>query len=181
MSIPPKYLHFEEGQLVRLAQVGDDLAFEALVRLRQSLVRNFMRRLCNNVTLADDLAQLVFLSAWRAIGKLNDHRRYGAWLKAIAVNTWKQHLRQSANTELQLNNEALEASQQEYINENHGQKLDLDRSLQLLLPDARLCIILSFEWGMSHQEICEHTNLALGTVKSHLRRSMDVLQKAMEN
>ena len=37
------------------ARSGDRSAFEELVRRRQSWLRNLMRRLCNDVTLADAL------------------------------------------------------------------------------------------------------------------------------
>jgi DNA-directed RNA polymerase specialized sigma24 family protein len=45
-------------------------AFSELVRRRQSWLRNLLRRLCRDPVLADDLAQQVFLQAWRSLSTL---------------------------------------------------------------------------------------------------------------
>jgi RNA polymerase sigma-70 factor (ECF subfamily) len=56
----------DERAVLALAICGETAAFSELVRRRQSWLRNFLRRLCVDPTLADDLAQQVFLQAWRA-------------------------------------------------------------------------------------------------------------------
>ena len=55
----------DERAVLALAICGDITAFSELVRRRQSWLRNLLRRLCRDPTLADDLAQQVFLQAWR--------------------------------------------------------------------------------------------------------------------
>lgn len=37
-------------------------------------------------------------------------------------------------------------------------------------PDARLCVMLAYNEGMSHAEISDSTSIPLGTVKSHIAR-----------
>lgn len=59
-----------EALIVSLARTGDRSAFADLVRRRQSSIRNLMRRFCSDTTLADDLAQQVFLQVWRKIHTL---------------------------------------------------------------------------------------------------------------
>jgi len=146
-----------------------------------------MRRLCNDSTLADDLAQQVFLSAWQSISKLNNPNHFGSWLKTIAVNTWKQHFRRFQK-EYELNKQAVEqheSTSKNNVNTTYQQfsthTIDLDKHLQILPHNARLCVTLAFEWGMSHQEISAHTDIPLGTVKSHIKRSMDSLKSAFSN
>lgn len=178
MTDPHKYLKFEESQLVRLAKAGDDLAFEALIIKRQSLVRNFMLHLCNDQTLADDLAQQVFLQAWRSIKKIKEVHAYGGWLKTIAVNVWRQYGRDHASKEQKIDAiEDLASVPEDSRHENHGESLDLDKCLQFVPEDIRLCIVLSFEWGMSHSEISSATSLPLGTVKSNIKRGLATLEQ----
>lgn len=55
----------DEERLVHRARLGDVEAFGALVRLHQGRIRGFLRRLCRDHALADDLAQECFLLAWR--------------------------------------------------------------------------------------------------------------------
>lgn len=59
-----------------LARTGDREAFGELVRRRQSWIRNLMRRLCHDAALADDLAQQVFLQAWKDIRKLRQPAKF---------------------------------------------------------------------------------------------------------
>jgi DNA-directed RNA polymerase specialized sigma24 family protein len=67
-----------EASVVALAREGDRAAFEELVRRRQSNVRNLMRRLCRDSTLADDLAQESVLT----ILEKN-------WIAAISGRIWQ--------------------------------------------------------------------------------------------
>jgi RNA polymerase sigma-70 factor (ECF subfamily) len=57
-----------------------------------------------------------------------------------------------------------------------GLALDLDAALALLPPAVRLCVVLSYQEGMSHGEIAAHAGLPVGTVKSHVRRGARRLQ-----
>lgn len=161
--------------LVGLARNGDRSAFEELVKRRQDWIRSLMRRCCGSATLADDLAQDVFLQAWRAIPQLQRPGRFGGWLKRLAINAWLQHLRK--NDPLRNPDEfeeIMEAKQ-----DAPGVAMDLDRALATLPDQVRLCIVLSYHENMTHGEIAELTSLPLGTVKSHVRRGTQRLQQQL--
>ncbi len=174
-----RYAQSSEALIVGLARTGDRFAFEELVKRRQAWIRNLMRRCCGDPVLADDLAQQVFLHAWRDIRRLREPQKFGAWLKHVAVNTWKQHLRKhdplrhadQAGTEDHAGADARPHTA--------GMAMDLDRALALLPPQARLCIVLSYHEGMSHAEIADTTGMPLGTVKSHIRRGTEKLQSLL--
>ena len=59
-----------DNLVIALACAGDDSAFAEVLRRRQARVRKFMYHLCRQPALGDDLAQQVFLTAWRSIGRL---------------------------------------------------------------------------------------------------------------
>lgn len=157
-----------EATVVALAMSGDAAAFTELVRRRQSWLRNLLRRLCRDPTLADDLAQMVLVSAWRSLPGLKAVGAFGAWLRRLAINTWLAHVRSAPPPALPLDSDALAgiAASIPAV----GERLDLDRALARLVPDERLCIVLAYSEGMSHGEISAATGLPLGTVKSHVRR-----------
>jgi len=164
---PINYAASPESLVVGLARSGNSDAFAELVRRRQSSIRNLMRRLCGDITLADDLSQQVFVHAWQKMAQLQKTDRFGPWLKRLAINIWLQHLRK---------NDALRdaAELKETAKATHdvsGVAMDLERALATLSPTARLCIVLSYHEGMVHQEIAAATGLPAGTVKSHIRRS----------
>lgn len=155
-----------EVLIVNLARNGDAGAFEELVRRRQSSVRNLMRRCCNDVSLADDLAQQVFLKVWLNIRTLREANAFAGWLKKLAISIWLQHLRKNDALHTAEEYTGDEQPQQQFT----GLKMDLDEALATLPEQVRLCVVLSYHEGMSHGEIASATELPLGTVKSHINR-----------
>jgi RNA polymerase sigma factor (sigma-70 family) len=163
-----------EAALVALAIGGDEAAFSELVRRRQSWLRNLLRRLCRDPALADDLAQQALLQAWRSLRTLKSVMAFGGWLRQLAINVWLNHLRSAPK------HESLDdidvGGGEPTLTHTTGEALDLDRALALLSRDERLCIVLSYNEGMSHGEISSATNLPLGTVKSHIKRGAERLR-----
>lgn len=164
-----------EAFLVSLAKGGDRNAFAELVRRRQSWIRNLMRRCSGDATLADDLAQQVLIKVWTSIGGLKQPAAFGAWLRRLAVSVWLQHVRK--NDALRGADELLDVDSSSQ--DSTGVGMDLDRALATLSSPVRLCIVLSYHEGMSHSEIAELTDTSLGTVKSHINRGTERLQKLL--
>ena len=152
--------------MVRLARNGDRQAFSELVSRRQAWVRNLMRRSCGDSVLADDLSQQVFLQAWKTLPQLHEPGKFGPWLKRLAVNEWLQYARRNdpVRNADELRDEATASDDPARI------AMDLDAALATLAHDARLCIVLAYHEGMTHDEIAEVTDIPVGTVKSHIRR-----------
>ena len=76
-----------EAELIsRAQQQGDVAAFAQLVRLHQSRLRSFLVRLVKNYDLADDLAQEVFIIAFRKVKSYSGKGRFAAWLFRIGLN-----------------------------------------------------------------------------------------------
>jgi len=158
---------------VGLARTGSRDAFAELVRRRQTWVRMLMRRCCGESALADDLAQEVFYTAWRAIPQLERPSRFPAWLKRIAINTWLQQARRHDP----LKDAGAVDDSSRVTEESAGLAMDLDRALATLPEDVRVCIVLGYHESMTHAEIADLTGLPLGTVKSHIRRGAEKLRR----
>jgi RNA polymerase sigma-70 factor, ECF subfamily len=176
--MPPttRLANVAEAVVIALAAKGDDAAFSELVRRRQSSLRQLLRRLCRDATLADDLAQQSFLSAWRSLPKLTSPAAFGPWLRRVAINQWLQHIR-SLRQSLADPEEDLESLPAP--DSSVEERLDLDAALAQLPPAPRLCTVLAYGEGMSHAEIAEVTGLPLGTVKSHITRGAARLRKQL--
>jgi RNA polymerase sigma factor (sigma-70 family) len=166
-----------EAAVVALAMSGDRRAFTELVRRRQSWLRNLLRRLCRDPALADDLAQEVFVRAWRSLPTLRSVAAFGAWLRRLAVNTWLAHLRSAPPPAVPL--DSVEFSVPTHPG-TASEQLDLDHALERLSRDERLCVVLAYNEGMSHGEITAVTGLPLGTVKSHVRRGAERLRTLLD-
>ncbi len=162
-----------EATVVALAMSGDHPAFTELVRRRQAAVRGLLRRLSRDPALADDLAQVTFIKAWRALPQLRSVAAFGGWLRRLAVNTWLEHRRSNPSGLMRLDDGTPEPTAPPA---SVDAALDLDRALLQLAPDERLCVVLAYHEGMSHGEISEATRMPLGTVKSHVRRGAERLR-----
>lgn len=76
-----------EARLVDEARRGGREAFAELVRLHERRVYGVALRMAGNPADADDLAQEVFLTAWRSIGSFRSGSSFYTWLYRITVNT----------------------------------------------------------------------------------------------
>ena len=176
-----------EVLVVALAKQGGRDAFTELVVRRQAWIRNLLRHLSGDSGLADDLAQQAFLEAWRDIKRLRDATKFGAWLKRLAVNVWLKHQRKSDPLFLAEDVDdpgydlsAVTMDRAESAVSEPGTAMDLAHALATLTPDARLCVVLHAQVGMSHQEISDMTALPLGTIKSHIRRGTQLLAQRLD-
>ena len=152
--------------VIALACAGDDSAFAEVMRRRQARVRKFMYHLCRQTALGDDLAQQVFLTAWRSLNTLRSAAAFDGWLKRIMVNTWLQEVRRgklAIISDVDLADLAVQ-------HDGTAARMDLDAALATLPHDVRLCVVLAYNEGLSHPEIVALTGLPLGTVKSHISR-----------
>ena len=76
-----------DARLVEEARQGGREAFAELVRRHERRVYGVAWRMAGNASDADDLAQEVFLTAWKAIGSFRSGSSFSTWLYRIAVNT----------------------------------------------------------------------------------------------
>lgn len=85
---------FSEIVLVRAAKSGDMDAFDELVRFHQASVRAYLRMRIFDWSAADDLAQEVFLTAFKRITTFREESRFGTWMRGIAMNHLRNWLRE---------------------------------------------------------------------------------------
>jgi RNA polymerase sigma factor (sigma-70 family) len=161
--------------VIALACAGDDSAFAELLRRRQARVRKFMYHLCRQTALGDDLAQQVFVAAWRSLGRLRNAAAFDGWLKRIMVNVWLQEARRgklATVSDAELADLAVQ-------HDSTAARMDLDAALSTLPPGMRLCVVLAYSEGLSHPQIVVLTGLPLGTVKSHISRGAARLREIL--
>ena len=133
--------------------------------------------------LAEDLAQEVFLKAYRALESYDPGRKFSSWLFKIAHNSTIDHLRK---TELQtvpleaenpddrglaevLEDTSTVTPEHRLLGTDLGSALV--ESIHELRPAYREVILLRHREGLSYQEIVEVTGASLGTVKTNLHRA----------
>ncbi len=81
LTSPPT---FDDADLVQQARAGVQAAFTELVRRHQQAIRGYLIRLLGELHEADDVAQEVFLSAYRNLEQLNVAGDFLRWVRGIA-------------------------------------------------------------------------------------------------
>jgi RNA polymerase sigma-70 factor (ECF subfamily) len=134
-----------------------------------------MRRLSGDGAMAEDLAQQVFVQAWRSLRTMSSPAAFAGWLRQVAVNVWLQEARRG-----RLMTTPIEAVEESALGHSElREQLDLARALALLPAPERLCVVLNYAEGLSHGEIVAATGLPLGTVKSHVSRGAARLRRLL--
>ena len=156
-------------------------AFGELIRRHQSQVRNFLRKLTRDETLADDLAQDCFLHVWDKIHTYSGTGSFIGWVLKVAYTTFLQSKRKSKRYREILEQAGHEADRAPVAGQNTPEtELDLDTLLAELNEQERAIMIFSYACGLSHREISEATDLPAGTVKSIIHRAKERIRTQFE-
>ena len=83
----------DEKQCVCAARMGDADAFAALVARHHRGVRACLIARMNDAHEAEDLAQEVFVTAFRKFDEFDPERPLAPWLRSIALNLLRNHWR----------------------------------------------------------------------------------------
>jgi RNA polymerase sigma-70 factor (ECF subfamily) len=92
MMLEPAELDVAIGAILR----GDRDAFRRIVRAHGLTLRSYIATQVQHLDDVDDLAQDVFLVAFRNLGTFRRGDDFGAWLRGIARNKVHDHFRSSA-------------------------------------------------------------------------------------
>jgi len=136
---------------------------------------------------AEDVTQQTFVSAWTGrAGYRPDKGALPGWLVGVArhkiADTWARRDKQRRETEAAMS-EAQAGPAERVTGGIDSQVADrflvLDE-LDLLGQPQRGIIELAFFEDLTHAQIAERTGLPLGTVKSHIRRTLERLRTRLE-
>lgn len=110
-----------DSEIIAAARAGSTTAFTAVVEAYQARVRGYLARWIRDPATVDDLAQEVFLAAYRNLRDFDGAAPIGAWLAGIARNQALNHLRGERRRRARDGN-AVEAALQEW----HLRELEAD-------------------------------------------------------
>ncbi len=160
--------------------VGDETVLREIFDEYAPMVLGISRRLVGNE--AEDLVQQVFIAAWQGRERFDPSKgSLGAWLSGITRFKAIDHLRASGRRPSTPSAEVGDREAVEPAVDRVVDRMVLSRALSTL-PDARREVVeLGFFDDLTHPEIADRLDLPLGTVKSHMRRGLEALQRELED
>ncbi|GEM_PF-488299 len=162
---------------------GDETAIAAAYARWSRNVHAAAMRSLGNAHDADDITQHVFIAAWRARAQFDPARgSLPGWLTGICRNAiadlWAERARAARRQA---------AVQAEHRGDSHpsAEQHTTDRLIVLdALADegqpAKRIMELAFFHDMTHHQVAETLGLPLGTVKSHIRRTLVRMRTRLE-
>ena len=166
-----------DARLVTQAREGSARAFAQLVDAHQQALRGFLRRLCGDHALADDLAQDTFALAWTRIGVFEGRSSFRSWLCGIGYRRFLEERR--AGQRRLARDGAWAREQADAVSPVDPSLGPLRAALAALPDDQRAAVSLCLAGDWSHAEAAAALGLPLGTVKSHVTRGRARLLEAV--
>ncbi|MGQ9632264.1 MAG: RNA polymerase sigma factor [bacterium] len=165
---------YSDASLVAMCQSGNMGAFEELVRRYQRRIYNLVCRTMGSTEGSEDIAQEVFLKAYKSIGKFKGRSNFYTWLFRIAINTCIDEMRKRQRKAQTLElSEAADCGEDPRGEDIRGR---LSAALASLSPGHRMILTLREVEGFSYGEIAEIIGCRVGTVKSRLSRAREELK-----
>ncbi len=112
------------------------------------------------------------MRAWDKLHTFHGGGSLAAWLLRVAYRQFLQfarHQKRQGEILEQFGQQSL-VTGAAFAQDCHDSP-DLARMLAVLSEQQRLVMTLSYGYGMTHKEISTITELPVGTIKSHIRRS----------
>ena len=182
-----------DSELVRQTLKGDKRAFGVLIQRHQDAVFALVSRLIRSPGDVQDVAQDVFIRAYKALPTYRGDAKFGTWLYRIVWNTCLDRREQHARVH--------EREVQIVADEEDCNGIDGFADGETPLPDAafeaddvrqrleaclnrlpvhyRAVLTLFYYEQKSYDEIAEILNQPMNTIKVHLFRAKSHLRKAL--
>jgi len=176
----------DEGLLASMA-AGDPDAAAVFVRRYQARVFGLAYTIVGVAAVAEDVAQEVFVKAWRFAGAYDARRgAVATWLLAIARNAAVDAVRASRDRpyDPSVLVDLVMARQSEPDPDPPGDRYeDRERvraALRELPRDQAVAVVSAACYGLTAREIAERENIPLGTAKTRIRLGLARLRERLE-
>ncbi|HEY9308883.1 MAG TPA: sigma-70 family RNA polymerase sigma factor [Microbacterium sp.] len=174
----------EERELCGRFAAGDERALEQIYRRWSPIVFTLALRVLGERGDAEDVTQKTFVSAWTSRASYDPAKgRLSTWLVTITRRRIADTLEARRRVrELQEKLQRFAVTDDEAIASDIdlGDRLLLADEIDRLEPDAQRVVRLAFYDDLTHQQIATRLDMPLGTVKSHIRRSLTRLRDRLE-
>lgn len=174
------------AELLQRCSKQDQQAFKQLYQEASPKLYSLALRLMQKPELAEDVLQEAFIKIWQKADSYNVQKGKAlTWMATVTRNKALDKLRslklKYAETDIQYEgldfaSDDLEPEHQEDLSQEMQR---LRECLKQLQPAQRECILLSYYYGHTHQELSEKLNKPLGTVKAWIRRGLETLKPCL--
>jgi RNA polymerase sigma-70 factor (ECF subfamily) len=171
-----------DAELVLKFQGGEESAYETLVRKYMKEAYSFCLRLTHDAQEAEELSQMGFVNAYRALRAFRGESSFKSWLYRIFINQYRDSLRRTRRAEARLAvvREESARRQSAAAEESPVQTSELEEVVKNRLerlPDRqREVLTLHLYQGLDYNEIAA----ALGCTYDDVKMNLSLARKRLK-
>jgi RNA polymerase sigma-70 factor, ECF subfamily len=176
----------DEDRLIDRSRRGDRSAFNQLVVRYYATIFDVARRLSPCSDDAADVAQEVFIAAWKQLPRFAPRASFRTWLHAITVRQCALSARGARRRPASLDSleipepGAAEEAPVHTLLERHEREAALQAAIHSLPRAQREAIVLHYFGDLTCEETAAAMGTSSGTVKTHLFRARKSLRDALK-
>jgi RNA polymerase sigma-70 factor (ECF subfamily) len=179
----------EEDQLfeqARKAPEGDLRAFELLVKQNQNRIVADCRHITRDESVAEDLAQEVFVKAYFGMQNFEGRSSFRHWLQVIKVHHCLNHLKRNRKNQVSLDDEdegmsnSVELSTADKTLERMSDRQRIHRILEMMPETLRLPLVLRDMDELSYEEVAANLHISLSAAKMRIKRGREWFRERYE-
>jgi len=175
-----------DAELVLRFKGGEEPAFETLVRKYMKEAYAFCLRLTHDAQEAEELSQMGFVSAYRALRGFRGESSFKSWLYRIFINLYRDRIRRARRADARLEVVREEAVRRQTASGEDSslqasELEDVVKEKVELLPDRqREVLVLHLYQGLGYDEIAATLGCSYDDVKMNLSLARKRLKQELK-
>ncbi|MBZ5856747.1 RNA polymerase sigma factor [Flavihumibacter profundi] len=176
-----------DNDIIQLVRKGDQQAFAQLVTKYQNYVFTIILRYLPSREDAEEVAQDVFVKAYRSLGDFRGESKFSTWLYTITTTTCITFLRKNKLDVQSLDNEKVFAQADNMDGGMRANQVEqksrvamVNQAIKMLSPEDAQVITLFYKGEQSLDEIAQVLGQETNAVKVRLHRARQRLKEKME-
>ena len=189
----PLELDPDAALMLRVKQ-GDAAAFTQLVEKYKQPILNLVWRTVRDQTEAEDIAQNVFVQAWKSAPRYQATAKFSTWLFTIArnlcLNEFRRRSRHPAESLDQMRDDSDDQPLHQVVDKRitgaqdellRGElELKVDAAIEALPENQRAALALCRQEELSYEEIAAVLGCSLSATKSLIHRARETLKARLK-
>jgi RNA polymerase sigma-70 factor (ECF subfamily) len=183
-ALEPDLERADDRTLVSAFRAGRREAFDVIVGRHQRHVYQLCYRFVQNPEDAADLAQDVFVRAFKGLHRFKGESALGTWLYRVGVNVCLNRLavKRPAADSIDDVQPVDDRSEDSFDRVARGERADLlRRAIRTLPPRQRATVILRIYHDLSHDEIARILGSSVGAVKANFFHALGNLRRSLQS
>lgn len=175
-----------DKELIEAILNGETQSFEILVKRYQSYVFTLVLRFTKSREEAEEIAQDVFIKAYKYLNSYKQEGKFTTWLYKIAYHTAMTHLRKKRLNTSSVDDENvfIQLESENAYHDNYAEQKSklyyVNEAIKLLSPDDATIITLFYKGEQSLEEISQIMELETNNIKVKLHRARHRLKQKLE-